>query len=139
MRVVFDTNTVVSALLWGGIPRKAIELAAAEQIVILSSESLLNELARVLARPKFQPKFAAIGRSPAEVMAEYTASVETVTPADIPPGAVRDPKDQVLLGCAVGGKTNIIVSGDKDLLVLSTYGDIRILSADQFLQYLSSE
>src|SRR5262245_58273324 len=137
MRVVFDTNTIVSALLWGGTPRKAIELAAAQQIGILSSEGLLNELTRVLTRPKFQPKFNAIGRSPAEVIAEYAASVETVVAADIPPRAVRDAKDQVLLGCAVGGKADIIVSGDKDLLVLDAYGDIPILSADQFLQRLS--
>src|SRR5450755_988634 len=121
MRVVFDTNIILSALLWGGPPAEALNLSKAQQVTILSTEALFKELVRVVMRPKFQPKFVAIGRSPMEALTEYAGAIEAVVPAEIPIDAVRDPNDRMILACAVGGKADRIVSGDKDLLVLGVY------------------
>jgi predicted nucleic acid-binding protein len=54
-------------------------------------------------------------------------------PADVPEDAVRDPKDRMILACAVGGKADIIVSGDKDLVVLKAYQGISIVTPSDFL------
>jgi uncharacterized protein len=70
------------------------------------------------------------------ILSEYRTITELVTPAEIPPDAIRDPKDIPVLACAVGGKADYIVSGDNDLLVLTAYQNIPILSAAQFLKRL---
>ena len=53
MRIVADTNTVISGLLWKGAPRQIIQACRQQRITIVSSESLIAELAEVLARDKF--------------------------------------------------------------------------------------
>ncbi len=105
----------------------------------MTSEALLTELKIVLARPKFEPKFLSTGKTPEGTVEEFVGLVEIVVPATIPPDSVRDAKDIAVLACAVGGKADFIVSGDKDLLILNTYERIPIVNADQFLQRLSSE
>ena len=58
---------------------------------------------------------------------------ELVEPAEIPDDAVRDPKDRIILACAVGGQADYIISGDKDLTTLGTYAGIPIVTPAQFL------
>jgi len=59
VRLVLDTNVVVSGLLWDGMPRRLMRLVRSEGVVLYSSSPLLAELTDVLARPKFKNKIAA--------------------------------------------------------------------------------
>lgn len=69
MRVVADTNTVISGLLWQGAPRQIIEACRHQRITIVSSEHLIAELADVLARAKFAARIKAAGLTPARLEA----------------------------------------------------------------------
>lgn len=138
MRVVLDTSTIISALFWGGSPLQAYEAAIQGRYILLTSPVLLDELSNVLHRPKFAPALAAIRKDADEIIAEHHEIVELVTAADIPADAIRDPKDRTVLGCAVGGRADYIVTGDKDLLVLTSYQPILIMNTTEFLQRLVS-
>lgn len=78
VRLVIDTNVVVSAQLWGGVPRRLIELAHAGEISLFSSAPLLDELARVLAEPKFSPRFARSSTAIEDLVLGYAELVTLV-------------------------------------------------------------
>ncbi len=139
MRVVLDTNTIISAILWGGIPWQVYQSALSEQYILLSSEILLDELDKVLRRPKFIPMLSAVNKSVDAVVTAHRNIVESVTPVELSPDVVRDPKDRAILACAIGGDAQYIVSGDKDLLVLHEFHKIPILNAARFLEHLANE
>lgn len=138
IRVVIDTNIVVSALFWNGIPRVVFDAALGKQFLTLTTETHTTELKNVLAYPKFADQISNHALEIERLVTDYLAIGIVVLPADVFPDIVRDPKDRAVLACAVGGKANYIVSGDKDLLVLGIYDGIPILTAEQFLSRLSS-
>lgn len=128
MRVVADTNTVLSAFLWGGPPKAVLDTARAEHITLFSSVALLVELEDVLNRDKFAPRIARIESTPATLLRQYRALISLVRPTAIAPTS-RDPDDDHVLACALGARAELIISRDKDLLDLGAFHAIRILSA----------
>jgi uncharacterized protein len=137
IRAVLDTNIIVSGLLWGGLPGQVFQVARDELFVTILTEPLHSETMRVLARNKFAEQIA-VRQIRIDVLGEqYRAASELVEAANVPHGIVRDPKDAMVLSCAVGGKADYIVSDDKDLLTLVSYQGIHIVSAEQFLERLS--
>jgi putative PIN family toxin of toxin-antitoxin system len=76
VRVVLDTNTVVSALLWGGTPYALIAAATEERLELYSSSALLEEFAEVLDRAKFAPRLRQAQRSVAQLIEQYRGLVE---------------------------------------------------------------
>ena len=69
MRVVADTNVLISGLLWPGPSASILDSASRRQIHLLTTEELLSELQEVLSRPHLQPRLEARGRSVTEIMA----------------------------------------------------------------------
>lgn len=139
MRIVLDTNVVMSALLWRGPPYRL--LAAIRQhprLQLYSSPVLLEEITDVLTRPAATKQLAAIGKTAREVIADYLEAVELVEPAEIPAVITRDPDDDHVLACAITARAEIIVSGDRHLLDLSTYQGIPILKAAEALQRIEA-
>lgn len=94
-----------------------VVLSGRRRFCWLLSEDILAELERKLSSAKFTARIDAIG----------------LTPLPVPDNAIRDPKDRMILACAVGGNADFIVSGDKDLLVLKTYQGIQIVTPSGFL------
>lgn len=137
MRIVVDTNTAVSGLLWQGQPRQIIDLVRARTHSLCVSMALLAELAEVIARPKFAGRIQAAGLSPAALVQDYTRLAEIVEPAPLAKPVSRDPDDDVVLATALAARAPLIVSGDQDLLVLGTFADVRILNAADALRVLS--
>ncbi len=121
MRVVLDTNVVVSALLWGGTPQRLIEAAEEEGPELVTSEVLIAGLAGILERAKFAAKLVQLNSSPAEVVARYREIAEVIDAAPIEEAALRDPDDAAVLACAMAARVEAIVSGDDDLHALGTY------------------
>lgn len=138
-RIVLDTNIVISALFWKGLQRVVFNAALDKQYIALTTEALAAELKRVLAYPKFAQQIANRALEIDRLVADYLATAVAILPAEIPPDVVRDPKDRDVLACAIGGEADLIVSGDKDLLILSQYQNVPILTTEQFLQRLSTE
>jgi len=138
MRIVVDTNTAISGLLWPGQPRRLIDLVRARTHTLCVSVALLAELAEVIARPKFAQRLQAAGVSAAALVQDYSRLAEIVEPAPLPEPVSRDPDDDVVLATALAARAVLIVSGDRDLLDLGTFSDIRILNAAEALRALNA-
>lgn len=133
MRVVADTNVVISGLLWQGSPRQVLDAARNSLLTLYTSEGLLTELRGVLSRAKFDRLLIQQETSPEEVVTEYAALATTIIPATIPPTVVADPDDDAVLACALAAQAEAIVSGDSDLLSLKSFQGIPILTAAELL------
>lgn len=92
MRLVLDTNVVISAVVGSGAPARLIDLAAEGEIDLLTSEPLLSELAGVLGRAHIVQRLERDNRAAAEVLAHYEALAERIVPASIARTA-PDPDD----------------------------------------------
>jgi len=103
---------------------------------ICTSATLLAELAEVIARDKFAHRVLAAGLSAAELVQDYERLAEIVEPQPLDAPVSRDPDDDHVLACALAAQANLIVSRDKDLLVLHPYQGIPILAAADALQHL---
>lgn len=130
-RAVFNTNTLVSALLLpSSIPRQALDYAF-DHGKVLTSLALLSELDRVLNYPKLAPYITPSERS--QFLGKLTLE-GTLTTITVQLTVVRDPKDNFVLELAVSGGAHVIVSGDNDLLTLGRYDSIPIRTPAQFLR-----
>ena len=133
MRVVADTNTVVSRLLWHGNPRQVLEAARAGTLQLYTSAALLAEIEEVLQRPKFAQRLSLAGVGSRTLVMGYAALAYLVEPAVIEPVVIADPDDDAVLACAIAARAEAIVSGDKHLIDLAEYDGIPILTAAQLL------
>lgn len=134
MRLVLDTNTVVSALLWKGSPHDLFAAVRERRdIALYSSPKLLAELADVLGREKLAPAVAASNRSPEEQLRQYISLVRIVTPASVQPVIVADPDDDHVIACALAAGADLIVSGDCHLLNLRSYQGMPIVAVTEAL------
>lgn len=128
MRLVLDTNIVVSALLWGGKPRLLLAAAEHGKIRLFTSAALLAELHDTLAEPKFGDKVRSFGKPLSHVITGYAKRTTEVLPIATSRISV-DPDDDVVIGTALAAKATGIVSGDKHLLELKSYDGIFIGTA----------
>ena len=133
MKIVLDTNTVISGLLWKGAPRQILDLARSGSLTLFTSPELLAELANVLERKKFSARLALAETNVDELVYGYAALAKTIRPAKIEPMIKADPDDDKVLACAKAAKAEIITSGDDHLLNLKEYEGIRILTVKQLL------
>lgn len=136
MRVVADTNILISGLLWHGAPRQLIDAAQAGVIQLVTSQVLLDELARVARMAKFERRLATLETTVAELLAAYAEKATCIVPATIPPTILRDPDDDAVLAAALGGQAELIVSGDRDLLELGQFRNIPIVSVNAALNVI---
>ena len=131
MRIVLDTNVVLSALLWCGTPHHLLAtIGQRSSIQLYSSTALLEELADVLTRPSATKRLALIGRSAREVLADYVEAIELVEPASVPRVVLGDVDDDQVIAASVAARADLIVSGDrKHLLPLGSHQGIDIVDA----------
>jgi len=127
-RVILDTNIWVSFLISGHLS-KAEALLRSERVTILLSETLLQEIVEVVQRPKFRKLFTADDQR--EMVSVLLRHSELVTVTSVF-RECRDPKDDFLLALAVDGKATHIVTGDRDLLALSSFKGTRIRTLAAF-------
>ena len=136
MRLVLDTNIVVSGLLWNKTPSLLIDAALQGRVEIFTSEVLLLELEDVLPRRKLSRRVSASGMSIAQLAALYALLAQRIVPAVISPTSA-DPDDDHVLACAIAAQADLIVSGDSDLLNLKSYQGIPIVAAAEALERIA--
>ena len=130
MRVVVDTNVLVSAVLKDqSLPSVAVHLVA-QHSVLLKSAATKTQLFEVIARPHLAPLIAPSAR---DWLTKLLASAELVTITERI-AACRDPTDDKFLELAVNGHADFIVTGDADLLVLNPFRGISIVPPATFVQ-----
>lgn len=129
-RYVFDTNTLLSALLFEySTPGRAL-FRALQLGEILLSQATLEELAEVLQREKFDRYVTGSEREEfLEALVERATFIETTEEVRV----CRDSRDDKFLEVALSGKADCVISGDNDLLSLHAFRDIAIMTPAEFL------
>jgi putative PIN family toxin of toxin-antitoxin system len=129
MRVVADTNVFISAQMFGGLPGRFLDLALRRRFTLIASTALLDEL-----NEKLRGKFAVSVRDALLIREKLEGNAEVVDPDFVLNAVPDDPDDNRVLECAVAGKANFIVSGDRHLLRIGCYEGIAIVTVRQFLE-----
>lgn len=132
LKVVFDTNIYISAVLFGGNSRQILELAREKEINLFVSKSILLEIAE-----KLRDKFGWEEYEIQEVIKGISKFAKVVSPKKRV-RVIRDNReDNVILECALAGDVDMIITGDKKhILSLGKFKDIPIVSAKQFLDIM---
>jgi uncharacterized protein len=136
LRVLCDTNVLVSASIAGGPPSRLLEAAIGGRIELVLADSALGELERVLT--------VKLGFEPERVRELRTLLIdvasERVEAPEAPEAITGDPDDDLILACAVNAKVQIVVSGDRrHLLPVGEHRGVRILSPQALLAGLAGE
>lgn len=132
LRVVVDTNVIVSALVFGGAPLRTIETLLELGTIVISPE-LITETRRIINAkfPSFSEELKRFeGLAKRDGLRVLLGGHNVVVS--------RDPDDNMVIETALAGKCQYIVSGDKDLLVIKDYQDIKILNPSEFLKKFDS-
>jgi uncharacterized protein len=134
MRVVLDTNVYISALMFGGLPGDLLDLAFLKAFETIASPALLDELDE-----KLRLKFDVPEEDASLIRARLMRVAHVVEPKETLHVIAEDPDDDRVLECAVAGRANCIVSGDRHLLGLRSYRGIVILPVRRFLDLLEPQ
>jgi putative PIN family toxin of toxin-antitoxin system len=133
VRVVLDTNVLLSGLATHGLSESVLSLAFRDHQVV-ASEYILDEVQRHLAG-KFQVAPEKVERA----LTLLRSQVEIVEPSPVPRDACDDQDDLPILGTAIAGRAECIVTGDQDLLKLAHYQDVPLLSPRAFYERFRSD
>jgi putative PIN family toxin of toxin-antitoxin system len=133
MKIILDTNVFISGIFFRGPPSQILENWQKQRFQIVLSEHILIEYQRVAEELSY--KYPQVDIAPIiELVTIYGQLIDTKS-IDI--SLCEDPDDDKFIECAVAGKCDIIVSGDKHLLKLSGYKGIKVLKPRGFVeQYL---
>lgn len=135
MIVILDTNILLSATFSiRSTSAKALRAAFQNHTVLASFESY-SELKEVIYRKKFDSLISVEERE--LFLSNFLRDVRLMHP-DEKIEACRDPKDNMILELAVSGNADFIVTGDKDLLVMNPFRDIRIVTPVEFLEIVGN-
>jgi len=131
IRVVLDTNVLISALLFKGELSRIVGLWQKGKITPVISKETFDELRTVLEYPKFS-----LSRAEIESLIEHEILpfFEVVNIGKHVKGACRDPEDDKFISCALSANADYIVTGDKDLSDLRKYQSIKIIHASDFMK-----
>jgi uncharacterized protein len=126
VRVILDANVVIAAAASRGLCEAVFELCL-ERHQMVACEGLLSEVRGKLSRKL---------RLPPAIVDEYLRLLrdhaEILEPTKVKAGLCRDPTDEMVLGLVIPGRVDVIISGDKDLLVLKQYEAARICAPREF-------
>jgi uncharacterized protein len=126
LRVVLDTNVLVSAIISDGKPRELLRKGIANQFSIVTSDLILKELITVLRRPKFKTTEDEIHR----IIITLIRSSEVVKVKSKFTAVKEDPKDDMIIDTAYDGRADVIVSGDSHLLGSKNFRGIKIITVE---------
>ena len=129
MKIFLDTNVLISAIVFGGKPRKILEAVFRGELTLFLSEYILDELKAVLERPKFGFPSEVIRT----VLSELRAIGNYITPSKQILEIQEDTDDNRIIECAVEANANYIISGDTHLLNLKQHQNVKVVSPDEYL------
>lgn len=129
MRVVIDTNVVISGTFFGGRPRQVLEAVVDGRVDAFATTEIVGEYQEVIEEMIDRRQ----GHLRRDVLAPFEAALSFVEPRTRVQ-VCRDPDDDKFIGCAVDAHAARIVSGDKDLLTIGSYAGVTIVTAAKFCE-----
>lgn len=132
MKVVLDTNVFVSGVFFGGTPGRVLEAWRDGRAEVVLSREIIAEYVRV--GEELAARFPGVDLGPAlELLAVSTTLVDST---QLPEPVSRDPDDDKFLACALAAGADCVVSGDRDLLDVSPYEGVVVLTPRDFCNQL---
>ena len=135
MRVVIDTNVLISGIFWGGVPFEILDLWVQNKIVLLPSQAIVSEYARVLQEYGLKRNRTDLAETWLHFVVQHSCIIHTHRKFHV----CRDADDDVYLDCAVEGSSAYIVSGDKDLLALRAFMGVKIVTPGNITNNFKAE
>ena len=130
MRAVLDTNVVMSAFFFGGTPLKIVRSAFSRKIELVASKAVLSEYREVAER--LHEQFPSVNyRRPLSIL---ESKLTMVRPAALGEAVCRDPDDDDIIACALGGRAMVKCSGDGDVLALNGFRGLEVMKPSVFCQ-----
>lgn len=137
MKVVLDTNVVVSGTFWMGTSFKVLELVNQGKIDIIVTLPILEEYYKIIHSGEILDKIDIYQQARIKSLQEILSKAIVVEPKEKIEFVKDDPDDDKFLEAAVEGKVNFLISRDKKhLLILNKFRDIPIITPEQFLKTL---
>jgi len=130
MRVVLDTNVLVSGIFFTGPPATILAAWASRRFELVASIEVLAEYRRVGAR--LGSRYPLVDAEP--LLDLVTRESRIVDPIPVPTSACDDPDDIMFLACAIAGHAHIVVTGDRALLRASGFQGIEVVTPREFLR-----
>ena len=128
IRIVLDSNIIISSIFWRGKPYDVMKNCILGQYQLIISKEIIDETTNKL-RTKFKFPEEKI-QELVDILLTYSQLIEPTSKVEI----VRDKKDNKIINCALDGRADYIVTGDKDLLELKEFKDTKIITAKQVLE-----
>ena len=136
LKLVLDTNTIVSAFFWEGNEAELFRKIEQGKAMLYISGEILTEIEEVIKRPKFNEVMKKANLTPDQIMQNIISLSHLVIAPKITVKVCRDEKDNKFLECADSANADYLVSGDDDLLSLKEYKGISIVRTSRILQLL---
>jgi len=135
LKVVIDTNVWISSLIGSGNPARIVGLLVSDTFQAFYPALLLEQVQEVAARPRIAARISPHRLDQLLSVIQHSARQVELGPI---PAICRDPTDDAFLECARLADCDYLISGDKDLLILKTHGETRIVTAAEFLTALQT-
>jgi putative PIN family toxin of toxin-antitoxin system len=135
IKVVLDTNIVISSLFWKGPARLIVDLAIAGKIYSVTSPEILEEVEAVLCEDFSDIPYWRVE----EIIRDILSYSHLVVADSTVVKELRDIRDTKIIACAIAGRADYVITGDKDLLILEEYKGIVILTPRNFLEMYKYE
>lgn len=129
--IVIDTNVIISSLVFGGKPRELIEEILLQRFDVYTSPQMISELLDILGK-KFNFSAIELRQLEKEIISNFKIVYPTKRILK-----VRDVQDNKVLEVAIESGSQVIITGDEDLLILKEYKRTVILKPSEFLDFLS--
>ena len=130
MKVVIDTNVLISGVFFGGMPSRVLEAWRDGKIDLVVSPDIVEEYRRV--GEELAARFTGVSLAP--LLALLVMTAEIIEPPGLPEQISRDPDDDKFIACALAGDCQFIISRDKDLLEVSGYQGVEVVAPREFLE-----
>ena len=129
MRIVVDTNVLISGIFFGGFPRRILTSIINKQLTACATTEIINEYEEIVEE-MIDRKQGHLNKTILAPLIQTMEIIEPVSHIEV----CRDPDDDKFLECAKDSHAIYVVSGDKDLLVIEKYENIQIVTAKDFCE-----
>lgn len=127
MKIIIDTNVVISGTFFGGYPRKIIEAVVNDKVSAYASKSIINEYKEIVDE-MISMKQGKLNKNILDPFIQKLIIIKPTSKIKLS----RDKDDDKFIECAIDAKASYIVSGDKDLLDIKKYKNVEIVTAKMF-------
>jgi putative PIN family toxin of toxin-antitoxin system len=131
LRIILDTNVLLSGIFFGGLPGRILAAWQEDRIELVLSPAILAEYHE--AATALSLRYPTVDRDLASILALVTQTAAIVDAPDLPDQVSTDAADDKFLACAIAARTPLIVSGDKHLLRLNGWAGIAVVTPRHFV------